>query len=109
MGGRPLKIRDTAIYWLKRVGKDKTTTMFSSLVSAKLNVLMGNDSSCVDHVIAAADAWMKAYGPVGSGVAASSPEWERGSRCTPRSTTTTTGGNAHRTAIEHSTNAHPMD
>jgi SdrD B-like domain len=70
--------RDTAIYWLKRVGKDKTTTMFSSLVSAKLNVLMGNDSSCVDDVIAAADAWMKAYGPVGSGVTASSPEWGEG-------------------------------
>ncbi len=70
--------RDAAIYWLKRVGKDKTTTMFSSLVSAKLNVLMGNQSSCVDGTIDLADAWMKNYGPVGSGVAASSAEWAEG-------------------------------
>ena len=36
-----------AIEWLKKVGKDKSTTMFSSLVPAKLNVLIGNDGSCV--------------------------------------------------------------
>jgi hypothetical protein len=70
--------RDTAIYWLKRVGKDKTTTMFSSLVSAKLNVLMGNVSTCVDATIILADAWMAANGPVGSTVAASSPAWAEG-------------------------------
>ena len=70
--------RDMAIYWLRRVGKDKTTTMFSSLVSAKLNVLMGNDSSCVNDTIEAADAWMAAHGPVGSNVVASSPEWGEG-------------------------------
>jgi hypothetical protein len=70
--------RDDAIYWLKRVGKDKTTTMFSSLVSAKLNVLMGNTSSCVDATIAQADAWMVANGPVGSNVAASSVAWAEG-------------------------------
>jgi len=70
--------RDTAIYWLKRVGKDKTTTMFSSLVSAKLNVLTGNVSWCVDATIAQADAWMAANGPVGSNVAASSPAWGEG-------------------------------
>jgi hypothetical protein len=70
--------RDDAIAWLKRVGKDKTTTMFSSLVSAKLNVLMGNNSSCVDATIALADAWMAANGPVGSNVAASSPAWAEG-------------------------------
>jgi len=70
--------RDTAIYWLKRVGKDKTTTMFSSLVSAKLNVLMGNNSTCVDAIIAQADAWMATYGPVGSNVAASSAAWAEG-------------------------------
>jgi hypothetical protein len=70
--------RDMAIYWLKRVGKDKTTTMFSSLVSAKLNVLIGNESWCVADTIADADAWMASYGPVGSNVAASSPEWGEG-------------------------------
>ena len=77
IGGREYD-RDTAIYWLKKVGKDKTTTMFSSLVSAKLNVMMGNKSDCVDDTIAAADDWMAHYGPVGSGVLASSPAWAEG-------------------------------
>jgi hypothetical protein len=47
--GVPVKItigayaytKDQAIAWLKKVGKDKTTTMFSSLVSAMLNVKIG--------------------------------------------------------------------
>jgi len=67
-----------AIAWLDLVGKDKTTTMFSSLVSARLNVMVGNDSSCVSNTIVAADAWMAKYGPVGSGVAASSYAWKVG-------------------------------
>jgi hypothetical protein len=67
-----------AIMWLDVVGKDKTTTMFSSLVSAKLNVMIGNDKSCVQTTIDAADAWMVKYGPVGKGVAASSYAWKVG-------------------------------
>jgi hypothetical protein len=47
------------------------------LVSAKLNVMVGNDDSCIADTIAAADAWMAMY-PVGSGVAASSPAWKQG-------------------------------
>ena len=70
--------REQAIAWLESVGKDKTTTMFSSLVSAKLNVLIGNDSSCVASTIAAADDWMRTYGPVGRGVAAASLAWKLG-------------------------------
>jgi hypothetical protein len=70
--------RDQAIAWLDSVGKDKTTTMFSSLVSAKLNVMIGNDSSCVASTILAADDWMRMYGPVGRGVAASSVAWKKG-------------------------------
>jgi hypothetical protein len=66
-----------AISWLEQVGKDKTTTMFSSLVSAKLNVMVGNNSSCVDSTIAAADQWMKTY-PLGSKVSASSYAWKVG-------------------------------
>jgi len=70
------------ITWLGKVGKDKTTTMFSSLVSARLNVIIGNDSSCVASTIVAADLWMTkplvGYGPVGSGVMASSPAWTIG-------------------------------
>lgn len=67
-----------AIAWLGKVGKDKTTTMFSSLVPAMLNVLIGNDGSCVSSAIAAANNWMATYGPVGSKVAASSGAWSIG-------------------------------
>ena len=67
-----------AIAWLGKVGKDKTTTMFSSLVPAMLNILVGNDGSCVNGTIAAANAWMATYGPVGSNVAASSAAWKIG-------------------------------
>jgi hypothetical protein len=67
-----------AIMWLGKVGKDKTTTMFSSLVPAMLNVLIGNDGSCVNAAIAAGNAWMAAYGPVGSNVAGSSSAWSIG-------------------------------
>ena len=67
-----------AISWLGKVGKDKTTTMFSSLVPAMLNVMIGNDGSCVNGAIADGNAWMALYGPVGSNVAASSPAWLAG-------------------------------
>jgi hypothetical protein len=67
-----------AIAWLSKVGKDKTTTMFSSLVPAMLNVLAGNDGSCVSATIAAANDWMATYGPVGSNVPASSAAWSVG-------------------------------
>ena len=51
-------LKADAIAWLGKGGKDKTITMFSSLLSAKLNVKIGNDSSCVASTIAAADIWM---------------------------------------------------
>jgi hypothetical protein len=70
--------RAQAIAWLDLVGKDKTTTMFSSLLSAKLNVQIGNDSSCVSSTISAADSWMQTYGPVGQGVHAASLAWKLG-------------------------------
>jgi SdrD B-like domain len=66
-----------AIAWLGKVGKDKTTTMFSSLVSAKLNLIAGNPGSCVSAAITAADKWM-ASNPVGSNVAGSSAAWAYG-------------------------------
>jgi hypothetical protein len=67
-----------AIEWLGKVSKDKTTTMFSSLLSAKLNVIIGNDDSCIASTIDSADAWMAEYGPVGSDVRASTPAWVMG-------------------------------
>jgi len=70
--------KDQAIAWLGKVGKDKTTTMFSSLVPAMLNVMIGNDPGCVASTITSANAWMATYGPVGSNVAASSYAWSVG-------------------------------
>ena len=62
------------------VTKDKTYTMFSSLVPAMLNVAIGNDTTCVTKAIEDGNAWMatSAYGPVGRGVAASSYAWKVG-------------------------------
>jgi len=70
--------RDQAIAWLSSTGSDKTVTMFSSLVPAMLNVLIGNDASCVATAIEAGNNWMATYGPVGSGVRASSLAWKLG-------------------------------
>ena len=64
-----------AIAWLGKVSKDKTTTMFARSSPAMLNVMIGNDSSCVAVAITAADAWMAAIRPVGSTSLASSPAW----------------------------------
>lgn len=57
-------------------GKDKTITVFRSLVSAKLNVLNSNASYCIADTIAAADRWMCSH-PPGSGVAGSSAAWKQ--------------------------------
>jgi len=56
---------------------DKTYDMFKQLVAAKLNVLIGNASSCISSTIAAADAWLTTY-PVGSGISGSSSAWATG-------------------------------
>lgn len=76
--GGVIYTKEQAIAWLEKPGKDKTITMFSSLVPAKLNVLIGNDASCVSSTIASADEWMHTYGPVGSGVDAASFAWKIG-------------------------------
>ncbi len=55
---------------MKKVDGDKTHDMFKQLVSAKLNVLIGNDDSCIREAIISADRWMARFGPVGSGVGA---------------------------------------
>lgn len=45
---------------------DKTIAMAVQLIAAKLNVALGNDSSCIASTITAADAWLSIYG-IGSG------------------------------------------
>lgn len=56
---------------------DMTYSMFEHLVSAKLNVLMGCDPSCINEVIEDADEWMTIH-PVGSDVDANSEAWDDG-------------------------------
>ncbi|MDX9708223.1 MAG: SdrD B-like domain-containing protein [Trichloromonas sp.] len=71
--------KDKAILLMKSPVKlDKTYTMLPALVSAKLNVLVCSDASCIAETIAAADDWMRVYGPVGSGVRANSKAWKIG-------------------------------
>jgi len=71
--------KDEAIMWLGKVGKDKRTTMFSSLVPAMLNVSIGNDATCVADTIKAANDWMAAQPSLKTNptsiVPASSPAW----------------------------------
>jgi hypothetical protein len=67
-----------AIYLIQSpAAKDKRLTIFPSLVCAKLNVLIGNDDSCIARTITQADAWMTTYGS--SAVKASSQAWTIGS------------------------------
>jgi hypothetical protein len=79
IGGRTYT-RDQAISLMSTSGGgDKTYTMFNALVSAKLNVGIGNNSKCIGDTILAADAWMTQY-PVGSNVNAGGPDspWRTG-------------------------------
>jgi hypothetical protein len=76
VGGRTYT-KAQAIAILSKPGKDKANTMFSSLVPAKLNVLIGNPSSCIDSTIVAADAWMATY-PAGSNISGGSAAWRDG-------------------------------
>lgn len=79
IGGRTYSQAAAIALMQAPVAKDKTLTMFAALVAAKLNVMVGNASSCVATTIAAADAWMTLY-PAGFGVAAGGPisPWRTG-------------------------------
>jgi len=71
--------RYVAIVWMKMPVKgNKTLTMFPALVSAKLNVLAGNDDSCIKDTIAEADAWMAQHPVGGSKVKGNSTAWKEG-------------------------------
>jgi hypothetical protein len=52
-----------AISIIKMGDGDKSLTLFRALVCAKLNVLIGNDSSCIASTIVDADLWMSMYPP----------------------------------------------
>ena len=55
---------------------DKRNTLFRALVCATLNVLIGNDSSCIAETIEAGNLWWATY--AGSRVAANSAAWKLG-------------------------------
>lgn len=55
---------------------NRAISMFHQLVAAKLNVLVGNNSSCIEVVIAAADAWLAENAPQGGGKCGSA--WDNG-------------------------------
>ena len=74
IGGIPYT-QQMALTHMGKVSKDKTVTLFSSLLSAKLNVVTGNPHGCIDARISEADAWMGLHAP-GSGVTASSQAWQ---------------------------------
>lgn len=68
--------RADAIAFMKQADRgNKTKTLFRQLVSARLNVILGNDDTCIAAEIAAADAWMSAH-PVGSLVTGASSAWQ---------------------------------
>jgi hypothetical protein len=78
--GGVLYSREEAIAILTKPGKDKRATMFSSLLSAMLNVLIGNDSSCIQTTIDAANIWMTGKGIPNTGtiVTGGSADWAVG-------------------------------
>jgi SdrD B-like domain len=80
VGDRTYTKAEAIAIMAKPVAKDKTLTMFSSLVAAKLSVMVGNNPECVASTITAADGWMTAYGPAGSMVHASSLAWKQGEK-----------------------------
>jgi hypothetical protein len=53
---------------------DMTYQLFAQIVGAKLNILAGNPSSCIDASIETAETWLMTH-PLGSGVTLTSPAW----------------------------------
>jgi hypothetical protein len=75
--GGQLSYQDAIDIMQQPVKGDKTYTMFDALVAAKLNELNGCPSCKIIDTITGADRWMGKYGSVGSGVKASSDEWQK--------------------------------
>ena len=67
---------------------DKSIDLAKQLIGAKLNVIVGNNASCISSTITAADNWLRQY-PVGSNVASSSSAW------------TSSGGALHQTLDDY--------
>jgi hypothetical protein len=71
--------RDQAIVLLGTPSRgDKSIDLFKQLVAAKLNLIVGNNPSCIYQTVASADAWMMSH-PPGSNVGGSSAAWTQAS------------------------------
>jgi hypothetical protein len=71
--------RDQAIVLIGTPSRgDKSIDLFKQLAAAKLNLITGNNPSCIYSTIASADAWMLAH-PPGSNVGSSSSAWTQAS------------------------------
>ena len=74
VGGRTY-FPEQAIALLGTPGRgDRTYDLYRQFVPARLNVLVGNGSSCIEATLAAADAWLAQH-PPGSGVTSGDPAW----------------------------------
>ena len=68
--------KDEAIWLLSLPEKgDKSYTVYRGFVAATLNVILGNDSTCVSDSLSAADAWL-VDNPPGSGIKGRASEWK---------------------------------
>jgi hypothetical protein len=78
IGGEAYSAAD-AIAYMGKVSKDKRISLFTALVAAKLNVAIGNESSCIAARITEADAWMALHKllPGSAPVAAASEDWQQ--------------------------------
>jgi hypothetical protein len=77
VGGK-IYTKSQAIQWMGTSSSgDKTIDLFKQLVAAKLNVLIGNQASCISSTIFSADAWLVSY-PLGSRVKSSGSAWQTG-------------------------------
>jgi len=78
IGGRTYS-KTQAINWMGTASSgDKSIDLFKQLVAAKLNVVAGNEASCINSTISSADSWMASH-PPGSNVSASSSAWSQAS------------------------------
>ena len=74
--GGVMYTKDVAIDWMDIPSRgDKSIDLFKQLVAAKLNVLIGNDPSCIQDTIDLADAWLALHG-LDSDVRANSDAWQ---------------------------------
>jgi hypothetical protein len=67
--------REEAILLMSRPTKyDMTYQLFAQVVAAKLNILNGNESKCIDYAVEFAETWLVEH-PLGSGVLIGSAAW----------------------------------